>query len=415
MAQNIDKELDALLMGIRSTPNPVTGGYKTKEEWIAAVNKYKTEHGTTRGFQKGKLEYIDGDNKAWSYAAGSHGGPGHARSASSTDAYTERRGSMEVDQTLGAKTQKEATAQFNQASRDAGVQKGVHQMHHMRTLNQYEPLLAGLNEADTIEALEWFENEGFPLGNNKGNLLKQYMNQSAGGTTIADTHQGTGSIHKWMRHNRLEPTTKQAEYKRLAKLFEGKSLNERLPMYVTYLENIQGAVQEQLGQATSYTELNKLKAKVGTIPSGPRAGQPLPVNRRTLGDAIIKELQVPKKNPVTKGLGKALKIPLAGGLLAGGATLLSGGGAQAAVGEFIEAENPLSGGELADGTVTGFQQERNNNPIHYGKNGPNVPRPGQRERAQQLKVNPSSERGYETIGRYVKDSFNFMKQLMSSQ
>jgi hypothetical protein len=116
-----------------------------------------------------------------------------------------------------------------------------------------------------------------------------------------------------------------------------------------------------------------------------------------------------------KGIGSALKIPVLGGLMAAGATLLNGGDAQAAAGEFIEAENPLSGGSLADGTVTGFEQERNNNPLHYRRHGPNVPRPGQRERAEQLKVNPSSERGYETIGRYVKDSFNFMKQLMSSQ
>ena len=106
-----------------------------------------------------------------------------------------------------------------------------------------------------------------------------------------------------------------------------------------------------------------------------------------------------------------VNIPVAGGLLAAGATLLSGGNAMAAAGEFIEAENPLSGGALADGTVTGYQQERNNNPLHYGRNGPNVPRPGQRERAQQLRINPSSEMGIETIGRYVKDGWNSIKSL----
>ena len=83
----------------------------------------------------------------------------------------------------------------------------------------------------------------------------------------------------------------------------------------------------------------------------------------------------------------------------------------AAVGNMIDAENPIDGGALADGTVTGYQQERNNNPLHYGKNGPNVPRPGQRERAQQLRINPSSEMGIETVGRYVKDGWNAMKSL----
>ena len=383
--------------------------YKTKKEWSAAVDKYKAEHGTTRGFQEGKLQYIDDDGKPWSYAAGSNGGPGHARSASSTNAYTARRGSMEVDQTLGASTKKEATAMFNDAAQNAGAQKGVHQMHHMRTLNQYEPLLAGLNEKDTVEALKWFESEGFPLGNHDGNLLKQYSTQKQGGTTVADTHQGTGSIHKWMREHRLEPMTNQTEYKRLAQMFEGKSLNERLPMYVTYLENIQGATQEQLQQPTFYSRRAQLQSSVGKIESGPRAGQPLPINRRTLGDAIIRDLQTPK------GRGKLklpkVNIPLAGGLIAGGATLLSGGDAMAAVGNMIDAENPIDGGALADGTVTGYQQERNNNPLHYGKNGPNVPRPGQRERAQELRINPSSEMGIETVGRYVKDGWNAMKSL----
>ena len=43
-----------------------------------------------------------------------------------------------------------------------------------------------------------------------------------------------------------------------------------------------------------------------------------------------------------KGLGKlASKLPVAGGLLAGGLTLLNGGGVEAAVGDFIDAENPL--------------------------------------------------------------------------
>ena len=114
-----------------------------------------------------------------------------------------------------------------------------------------------------------------------------------------------------------------------------------------------------------------------------------------------------------KGIGKALRIPVLGGAIAAGTTLLSGGDVQAAVGEFIEAENPLSGGALADGTVTGFGADERNRPLHYGKNGPNVPRPGQREHAERLKVNPSSERGYETMGRYVKDSWNNLRQLMS--
>lgn len=110
-------------------------------------------------------------------------------------------------------------------------------------------------------------------------------------------------------------------------------------------------------------------------------------------------------------LSKALKIPLVGGLIAGVSTLASGGDAMAALGNAIDAENPLDGGALADGTVTGYERDRNLNPLHYGGLGPNYPRPGQSERAQQLRINPSSERGYETIGRYVKEGWNQMKSL----
>ena len=149
--------------------------FKTKEEWVAAVNAYKAKHGTTRGFHKGpgKNQFVDSNGVAWDYKAGSKGGPGGARQASSTDAYTTRRLEMEVDQTLGAADNNEANRVFNQAGRNAGVEKGVHQMHHMRTLNQFEPLLAGLDDAELEEALLWFQSEGFDLGNLEGNLKKQ--------------------------------------------------------------------------------------------------------------------------------------------------------------------------------------------------------------------------------------------------
>ena len=280
--------------------------FNSKKEWADAVNAYKAKHGTTRGFQKGKLQYIDSDGKLWSYAAGTRGGPGHPRSASSTDAYTDRRGSMEVDQTLGAADNNEAKQIFNKAGRNAGVEKGVHQMHHMRTLNQFEPLLAGLEGDDLEEALVWFQNEGFDLGNLEGNLKKQFNNAEAGGTTVPDTHQGKGSIHEWMRKHRLEPNTRQKEYKQIAAMFKGKSLNERLPMYVNYLEYVQGAVQEKLEVPTAYDWINNTRKQVGTIPSGPRAGQRMPVNRATLADAIINDIRETK---VTGGVAKFVKNP----------------------------------------------------------------------------------------------------------
>lgn len=298
---------------------------------------------------------------------------------------------------------------FDTNKKNAGIKPGDgFDLHHKRTLNQFAPFYEGLTDSEAIELTNWFDQEGYTVGNNKKNLLKMTEAQ----------HMGEGSIHEWMDDRRLNPKTNMAEYRQLADHFKGKPLNDRFADIVRYLDDTQEFIENRLGTKGGYTDLNELKKKVGTIPSGPRKGQPLPLNRRTIGDAIIRELQtpkMPKKTPVTKGLGKALKIPVLGGVVAAGGTLLAGGDVQAAAGEFIEAENPLSGGALADGTVTGMQADERNRPLHHGKYGPNVPRPGQREHAERLKVNPSSETGLETIGRYMKDGWNLLKELMIPQ
>jgi hypothetical protein len=114
-------------------------------------------------------------------------------------------------------------------------------------------------------------------------------------------------------------------------------------------------------------------------------------------------------------LGKALPLVGAGaGLLNAGSSFAKGdvaGGlahtAEAVVGEIPVVGDAVvetvSGSSLGDGTVSGYERERNDNPLHYNKQGPNVPRPGQRERAQQLRQNPNTERGYETITRWVRE------------
>jgi hypothetical protein len=277
-------DLDKLLNEIRSQP-------QTKREWVEAIDAYKAEHGTTKGFQEGKLQYTDADGVVWDYRAGSKRNPrGGARRASATGSFLGRRDDNAVKQTIGAEDVNAANRMFKKAGRDAGV-TSAEQMHHMRTLNQFEPLLAGLSPTETAEAIQWFADEGFALGNDPRNLKKMFMNQEKGGTAIADTHQGVGSIHEYMRENRMEPMTTQDEYKQLKKLFEGKSLNERLPMFVQYLNTIQGDLQQKLEVPTDYDELDALKRSVGTIESGPRAGERLPVNRRTIGDSIIRDLQ----------------------------------------------------------------------------------------------------------------------------
>ena len=75
--------------------------------------------------------------------------------------------------------------------------------------------------------------------------------------------------------------------------------------------------------------------------------------------------------------------------------------------------NTFEGSPVADGTVTGFNRDRLLRPLHHGKHGPNAPRPGQRERAQELRMNPNSERGYETIQRVLTDGVNQIRNLLT--
>jgi hypothetical protein len=230
-----------------------------------------------------------------------------------------------------------------------------------------------LNEEETIEALKWFESEGFPLGNLEGNLKKMYMNSKAGGSDIADTHQGKGSIHEYMRTHRMEPDTKQKEYKQIAKLFEGKSLNERLPMYTNYLRYVQGDLQEKLQVPTDYTTLDTRESSTGKIQSGPRAGERMPTNRSTLGldpDELARRGQInfqgeellgqlqgrPGLRQAGRFLGKIADVPLLGGAIAAGGTLLAGGGAGEAVAAGIDAENPVDAGPVASADLSYPQQ-----------------------------------------------------------
>ncbi len=51
------------------------------------------------------------------------------------------------------------------------------------------------------------------------------------------------------------------------------------------------SLQRHLDKDMRCDWVESIQMNIGTIPSGPRAGERLPVNRRTIGDAIIKDLQ----------------------------------------------------------------------------------------------------------------------------
>jgi hypothetical protein len=266
-------------------------------EWAKAVDAYKygPGNGSTKGFWKyttgedKPVSYTDSKGEVWKYSAGARGGAGSAKSQTAVDTQERNRAQSDAMQsTVNGETWDFETVKRQRAA--AGVfTPSVQDLHHMRGLQQMKPFFAGLDEKQSLELVKWFYDEGFPIGNHPGNLIEMYQNQKKGGTNITDTHQGEGSIHRHMRDLRMEPMSSQKEYKMMEEMFQGKSLNERLPMIINYLNGEQKQIQSLLGRPTAYDELDARQQSVGTIESGPRAGERLPLNERTLRDARIRQ------------------------------------------------------------------------------------------------------------------------------
>ena len=81
-------KLDSLLKEIREGPK-----YNSPWEWTRAIDAYKKEHGTTRGFAvKGEsLQFTDSKGQVWKYAHGSQGGPGRPRTLEATQRFLKNR------------------------------------------------------------------------------------------------------------------------------------------------------------------------------------------------------------------------------------------------------------------------------------------------------------------------------------
>ena len=94
---------------------------------------------------------------------------------------------------------------------------------------------------------------------------------------------------------------------------EGKSVSERIPFIMDYLEKVQDPIETKLGGVGSYEKIRDFQNSVGTIPSGPRAGQRLPINRATIADSIIKDLTGPSKLGMRRNMLRwGTAVPLAG-------------------------------------------------------------------------------------------------------
>jgi len=282
--------------------------------------------------------------------------------------------------------------------------------HHLQGLNLYDSYTEGMSAAQIKIVDERLAAQGMIKGNvgpNRIDLPRRFHESSK--------HEGYEGAHQITKREGIDS---KAELDRIRSLSPEQKLNE-LDQFIEKQVKHKRVGQQQFMKQFQLEPGNNSS----TNAFGGNFSQGVLQNRNksaTLkaGRALTAERKALLRISPPKGLNtaaKALSIPLLGGLMAGGATLLSGGDAMAALGDAIDAENPLDGGALGDGTVSGYQQERNNNPIHYGKNGPNVPLPGQRERAAELRINPSSERGYESLGRVIKDGWNGFKSLFINQ
>jgi hypothetical protein len=340
----------------------------------------------------------------------------------------DKRVEMERSQSMGVGDTVEprgTTDQSLRAELKAGKGKEI---HHRISLIQNTPFFDGLSPQQQKEFVTWANKQGWKLGNQPGN------------PEIVIPKADHTATHGWLRQNGIEGTKHQ---KALIERIQNMNMDDRKFAFRNYMEYVQGGADEfmldSLGSRSvspthnaaqqrnreflnTDAERERLRNSVGTIQSGPNKGQRLPYNRRTIGDAIIRDI----RSSGRKALSAFPLAPLAAGLLSSGQAFAEGNvaeGVAEATGAIV-GEVPIVGDALvstvegtpvADGTVTGWNRDRLLNPLHYGKKGPNVPRPGQREKIERLKANPSSERGYETIQRVVTDGWNGLKQLFMSQ
>ena len=209
-----------------------------------------------------------------------------------------KRVEMERSQSMGLGDTVEPRGTTSTSLRnELGASKGL-EIHHRISLIQNTPFFDGLSEADQQHFVSWANEQGWKLGNQPGN------------PEIVIPKGDHTATHGWLRKNGIEGTKHQ---KALIQRIQNMNMDDRKFAFRNYMEYVQGGADEfmldSLGPKSVSpshntaqqrnrdflardTEAQRLRNSVGNIESGPRAGQPLPVNRRTLGDAIIKDLRM---------------------------------------------------------------------------------------------------------------------------
>ena len=209
-----------------------------------------------------------------------------------------KRVKMEKDQSMGIGDTVEPRGTTSTSLRsELGAGKGD-EIHHRVSLIQNTPFFDGLSEAESREFVSWVNDQGWDIGNQPGN------------PEIVIPKKNHLGVHAWMRNNGIEGA--RGPQKRLTERFKGMDLDQRKNAFRDYMYFVQEGVDEHMldtlgdvSVSTKHNNAQKINGEIvqakynqaatgrnlGDIPSGPRAGQRMPVNRRTIGDSIISDLQ----------------------------------------------------------------------------------------------------------------------------
>ena len=210
-----------------------------------------------------------------------------------------KRDEMQRSQSMGVgDTEQPRPTTSTSLRNELGAGKGD-EIHHRISLIQNTPFFDGLTPEQQAEFVTWANSKGWKLGDQPGN------------PEIVIPKSDHTSIHAWLRENGIE-STKNME--RLTERFKGMPMDMRKQAFEMYMSFVQGGADEHMLEAVGDKSVsathNAAQAandkkvmdfltedlppkmdmpNVGTIESGPRAGERLPVNERTLRDAQVRQ------------------------------------------------------------------------------------------------------------------------------
>ena len=210
-----------------------------------------------------------------------------------------KREEMQRSQSMGVgDTEQPRPTTSTSLRNELGARKGD-EIHHRISLIQNTPFFEGLTPEQQAEFVTWANSKGWRLGDQPGN------------PEIVIPKSDHTSIHAWLRENGIE-SSKNME--RLTERFKGMPMEMRKQAFEMYMSFVQGGADEHMLEAVGDKSVsathNAAQAAndkkvmdfltedlppkmdmpdVGTIESGPRAGERLPVNERTLRDAQVRQ------------------------------------------------------------------------------------------------------------------------------